>query len=331
MEQKREYAFDFLRIISMYFVVVIHVSNVYSRSFGIISNTSFFISLCFNTIARISVPIFLMISGALLLERDFNKKKYFTRLGKYLFFIVLWDIIYLIWEYFFLGITYNNLFRLFLEPYRAHLWFLYTIIIIYAIQPLLKILHDKTPKLLKVICWILWILFCCISYQYYKIAEIFTIFTYIGFFILGKILYDFVKNNDCKKYSFFFIICFLFGISVCVYLNYTYSIQKNLFYNLFFAYRFPFMILAACAFYMFVLSIYKKETMGKFMLMLSDVSLGVYFIHGVFLDITVKLFSYVNIPSIIGIPIFSFIVFVCSVITTYLLLKVKYLKYIVKA
>ena len=58
MTKKREYSFDILRIISMFMVIVVHVSNVYSRSFGIIGNKSFFISLVFNTISRISVPIF---------------------------------------------------------------------------------------------------------------------------------------------------------------------------------------------------------------------------------------------------------------------------------
>lgn len=74
MNSKREYSFDILRVISMCMVIIIHVSNVYSRSYGIISNQSFLFSLIFNTISRISVPIFLMISGALLLERDFNKR-----------------------------------------------------------------------------------------------------------------------------------------------------------------------------------------------------------------------------------------------------------------
>ena len=76
MKEKREYAFDLLRVISMFMVIVVHVSNVYSRSYGIISNQNFLYSLIYNTISRISVPIFLMISGALLLDRKFDKKKY---------------------------------------------------------------------------------------------------------------------------------------------------------------------------------------------------------------------------------------------------------------
>ena len=139
MKNKREYSFDILRVLAMIMVITIHVSNVYSRSFGIISNKSFIISLIFNTISRISVPIFLMISGALLLDREFNINKYLKRLLKFIILIIVWDIIYLIWEYYYLGITYNNLYRLLFTPYRAHLWFLYTILLLYAVQPLLRI------------------------------------------------------------------------------------------------------------------------------------------------------------------------------------------------
>ena len=135
---KREYSFDILRVVSMIMVITIHVSNVYSRSFGVIGNKSFLVSLVFNTCARVSVPIFLMISGALLLDREFNLKKYLKRLFKFIVLIVVWDIVYLVWEYLYLGVTYDNLYKLLLEPYRAHLWFLYTILILYALQPILR-------------------------------------------------------------------------------------------------------------------------------------------------------------------------------------------------
>ena len=140
MKKTREYSFDILRVVSMCMVVIIHVANVYSRSFGLIGNKSFAVSLFFNTVSRISVPIFLMISGALLLDREFNLKKYIKRLIKFILLIIVWDAIYLIWEYLYLGTTYDKLYNLLLNPYRAHLWFLYTIVVLYAIQPLLRLI-----------------------------------------------------------------------------------------------------------------------------------------------------------------------------------------------
>ena len=119
--KEKEYSFDVLRVIAMIMVIIIHVSNVYTRSFNFIDSNSYLVSLIFNTISRVSVPIFFMISGALLLDRKFDFKKYKKRIFRIILLIVVWDILYLIWEYLFLGVTYDKLYRLLLEPYRAHL------------------------------------------------------------------------------------------------------------------------------------------------------------------------------------------------------------------
>ena len=54
--KEREYAFDVLRVIAMIMVIIIHVSNVYTRSFNFIDTNSYLVSLIFNTISRVSVP-----------------------------------------------------------------------------------------------------------------------------------------------------------------------------------------------------------------------------------------------------------------------------------
>lgn len=329
MNTKREYAFDLLRVIAMIMVIVIHVANVYSRSFGIIDNTSFLASLFYNTISRISVPIFFMISGALLLDKKFNIKKYIKRLLKFIMLIVVWDTLYLIWEYFYLGVTYDKLYMLLIEPYRAHLWFLYTILILYALQPILWKILEKTNKPVKILLLTIWLILSTASIFNSTIAQIFTIFSSVGFFILGKYIYDYIKNNNLRKYNLLFILIMILSYIVSITLNYVFSLNYNRFYNLFFAYRTPFIILAAFSFFILIVSNYKKDTINKIIIKLSDLSLGVYLIHGIFLDITVKIFMYNSINSIIGIPIFSIIIFILSIISVSILKRIKILKKII--
>ena len=330
MNSKREYSFDILRVISMCMVIIIHVSNVYSRSFGIISNKSFLFSLIFNTISRISVPIFLMISGALLLERNFNKRKYLNRIKKFIILTIIWDIIYLIWEYFYLGITYTNYYKLLLGPFRAHLWYLYTILIIYIIQPLLKIILEKTNIIIKVLLFVLWLLFSMLSIKFSFIASYFTIFCYIGYFIIGNYLYKYLKKNDLKKYTLPLSILIVICCGISVLLNYYFSIKYNLFYNLFFAYRIPFIIIATFSFFSIIVSNYNNKKISNFIIFLSDLSFGVYLIHGIFLDITVKSFIYGTINSLIGIPLFFIIILISSSASVFILRKTKYIKKIVE-
>ena len=329
MEKKRDVSFDILRIISMFMVVIIHVSNVYSRSFGIISNKSFFVSLVFNTISRISVPIFFMISGALLVNREFDKKKYIKRLNKYIILIIVWDLIYLIWEYLYLGTTYDKLYMLLVQPYRAHLWFLYTIIVLYFVQPLIKMLLDSSNKTVKILLLLLWLIFSSLSMINSFIANYFTIFSYIGFFVVGKYLKDFIDTHDLRKYKYLLIILMSICYSISIVLNYITSIRINRFYNLFFAYRTPFIMIASMSFFVIICSLFKKCKGNKIISLLSDVSLGVYLVHGIFLDITIKMFIYGSINSLIGIPLFSFVISISSILVIYILKKINIFNFII--
>ncbi len=325
----RENAFDILRVISMIMVITVHVSNVYSRSFGIINHSSFLISLVFNTISRISVPIFLMISGALLLNREWNKNKYIKRIIKYIVLIIAWDSIYLIWEYLYLGITYHQLYRLILTPYRAHLWFLYTILILYILQPLLKIIKEKSNRIIQSILFVLWLLFSTLSITIPFLAQYFTLFSYIGFFVMGDVLYSYIKKNDLKKYNVLWILIMLICFISSIALNYQTSIKRNQFYNLFFAYRTPFIMFSSFAFFILVISNYKKETVSKIGSLLSSLSLGVYLIHGIFLDITIQCFQYQSINPIIGIPIFTMMILLGSSLILIIIKKIKILNYFI--
>lgn len=325
MKKTREYAFDILRVISMIMVIIIHVANVYCRSFDLISNKSYLAALIFNTICRVSVPIFFMISGALLLDRNFNKSKYLKRVIKYIILIVAWDIIYLVWEYFYLGVTYNKLYMLIFDPYRAHLWFLYTILVLYAVQPLLKIIMDKANNNVKMAMLIIWFLLSLASMINPYIAKFFTIFSYTGYFILGKYFYEFIKKHDLKKFNLLFICLIIVCFSISVVMNYSLSIKVNQFYNKFFAYRTPFIMLSSFALFILITSNYKKDNLNKWIMNLSDLSLGVYLIHGIFLDVTVKKFIYSSFNPVIGIPFFTIIIFICSTISVFLIRKIKFL------
>lgn len=326
MKKEREFAFDIARTIAMIMVIMIHVSNVYSRSFGIIGNKSFIISLIFNTICRVSVPIFLMISGALLLDRKFQLTKYWKRIVKFIILIVIWDSIYLIWEYFYLGTTYNQLYRLLFEPLRAHLWFLYTILILYIVQPLLRIIMNKSKKSIKILLLLVWIFFSTASMLNHTLADYFTIFSYMGFFIIGKYLYEFAKTKDIKKYNISLVISMIVLFTISIVLNYQSSYKYNMFYNLYFAYRTPFIMFSSFAFFLLLVGNYHKAKENSIIMKCSDLSLGVYLIHGIFLDTTVKTFIYQAIPSLLGIPLFTFIILIESLISVSILKKIVIIK-----
>lgn len=325
--KKREYSFDILRVVAMTMVIIIHVANVYGRRFALISHSSYLVSLIFNTVSRVSVPIFLMISGALLLDREFNLKKYLNRIKKIVILIIICDVLYLVWEYFIFGNTYDKLYKLLYIPYRAHLWYLYTVVLLYAFQPLLRLFLNKCNKPMKIILLCIWVVIAFGGMYSKTLAlNIFSQIGYMGYFVIGKYIYDYAKKHDLRKYNIplILIMIVLFGISV--YLNYTKSIRLGRFYNLYFAYRTPFIMIPSIAFFILVISNYRKDSISKPIMLLSDLSLGVYLFHGIFLDITRRFFSYSDIHSIMGIPIFSLDIFLCSIAFVYLLKKLPIIK-----
>ena len=323
----RDYKLDFLRVISMFMVVIIHVANCYCREFGNITDISFIGGVVFNVISRISVPIFLMISGALFADRPFNKQSYKKRIIRFVIIIIFWDILYLIWEYLFLGIKYNKLYRLLFEPYRRHLWFLHTIILIYIIQPLLNIFIRKTNNIVKNIAFVFWLLICTISLINTKTSDILSPVCYAGYFVLGNIIYKDFKYQKFKKYNLLFAIISILCFIVDIFLSYKLSIMNNEYKNYYFAYRNPLIMIPSVLLFMFILNNYKLRK-EKLLLNLSACSFGIYLIHGVFLDIIKEVFNLYSINSFIGIPIFSIMIFILSYFSILLIKKIKLSKYI---
>ena len=318
---KREYRFDFLRAFSMCLVIVIHVANCYCNNYNGISNLSYLGSVIYNVISRISVPLFFMISGALLLKKPFDKNKYLNRIKKFIIIIICWDIIYLLWEYLYLGITYNKLYILVLEPYRKHLWFLYTIIVLYAIQPLLNIMLSKMNKKQITLMYIVIFIICNICMIVSSIASYFTLLCYIGYFMLGDTLYRHTKDLKFKHINWLLISIFITTIILDIIFSYYISIKYNAFINIYFSYRESFIILASTCFFIFIMNNYKNEE-NKIVTKLSEYSFGIYLIHGIFLDIVKSSISIYLLNSFIGIPLFSIIIFILSYISIHYLKKI---------
>lgn len=74
MEKRRTVYFDCLRVLATLGVIIIHVT---SFNWGKVSVSSFDWQVLnfYNGIVRFAVPCFVMISGALFLERDVDYKK----------------------------------------------------------------------------------------------------------------------------------------------------------------------------------------------------------------------------------------------------------------
>ena len=96
--KEKNYNLELIRMISFVLVIAIHVTNYFCRAYGKIPQGEYLFSLALDTAARVSVPCFFMISGALLLGREEPVSKHISRLIRFVIVLVVWSAIYYVWN-----------------------------------------------------------------------------------------------------------------------------------------------------------------------------------------------------------------------------------------
>lgn len=136
---KRIYYFDYLRIISIFAVVVLHVAAQSWRRTEINTFDWHMYNLG-DGLVRWGVPVFVMISGALFLGREQTLQKLFKKnILRIAVIFVFWSVLYGLWD-FFVTHKVKTVSQMFFSMMKGHyhLWFLLMIIGLYLIVPLLN-------------------------------------------------------------------------------------------------------------------------------------------------------------------------------------------------
>lgn len=329
----RNFHLDQMRVISCIMVIAIHVCNIYNRAFPNISQIDYSIAAIINAFSRISVPIFFMVSGALMAGREPNITKSLKRFLKYFVITIFWCAFYFIW-----GITYLNkdfnYHNILTTPSSKHLWFLYALLSIYLALPLIQtLIRNLSDKLLYYMLilfgvsvfggYILDFIGISVKYPIAIISEN----QYLLFFVLGYVLYT--KKDKItiktKNIAFIFAVC---GIAVAV-VTCAISFTQNAHKDVFFQYRNPMLVLASMSAFIIMLRIPKNipQVWEKFVCHVSDNSFGIYVFHAVFLNVIDKEFNMPAVTAWFGILMFIAIIFVLSDISVNIFRKIKYINY----
>ena len=140
----RIYYLDVLRVIACMAVVVIHASAPYAKQGVSLSN--FWVGDILEGPARIAVPLFVMISGALMLDERhaFGREKLIRHVKKLTLFFIFWSIVYTFVFKVIMPIMIHEQINItgvighfILGHY--HLWYIYLIVGLYLITPLLRL------------------------------------------------------------------------------------------------------------------------------------------------------------------------------------------------
>ncbi len=194
--------FDRLRVLACFFIIVIHISSYCWYDLGTESG-SWLVLNAWKSIARFAVPAFIMISGALFLDRDVPLKTLFS---KYILRLVV--------AYFFWNLVYALVFHsgeglraIFIQIVAGHyhMWFLPLMVGLYICIPLLKLIakNETTLRYFLLIAFI----FAFALPQILSMAESFGTAGVIELNRLFKAsVFDNFNLQTCGGFAFYFML-----------------------------------------------------------------------------------------------------------------------------
>ena len=326
--KKRILWIDLLRITGIIGVMLMHIVGNTKNTFGNLQEQANNIYSFICIIAEYAVPLFIMISGAMFLRKGIiSYKEMFNKyIKKIIISLIFFGTIMIIIEEFYTTKTINTsiiktiIIKLLTGDLWAHMWYLYLIIGLYLITPVLtRITNNIEKKEFTIFLTILFILTIILNTinNYLNIIIIFnsiSISGYIFYYFYGYYLY---KYDISKKYkiityllSFLSFICILF-------------IVKNK----------PDTLLEYTSFIPFIISSsifisLKNNQFNKCTKLITSIgthSYGIYIIHQFYINIIYKFIKlkYIIYHPYIGIILYFIVIFTCSYLTIFILKKFK--------
>lgn len=346
-KNNRLFWIDIIRIIAIIAVVAIHVEDSFIFYWNKIPLTDWWASNIYNGFIRFPVPIFLILSGYLLLDKQEDDKIFFSkRFSKVVIPLVAWSMIYWVFKnnYNVLSLfTVSFVQQLFANKIYFHLYFLYVIIGLYLITPLLRriLVHASAYDVRYYL--VLWLFFVPISsllglLGYRNGIPLVAATWDFGFFFIGYVI---KKTRITKKIVYLSSLLVIVSIVVTIIGTYYLTGRSENFYgsvHVLFAitsvtYSPCLFILIQAIFSRFSVGI--GSASGKLINAIGRATMGIYLVHPMLLHFIVhgvsgiRLLSVKVLSPIVSIPLVTFLLVVLSFIIVLILQKVPLLKKIV--
>ncbi|MGX7378277.1 acyltransferase [Carnobacterium maltaromaticum] len=339
---KREYYLDLLRILSIFSVIVVHVSS-FSWNTLSIYGLEWQMKTVYDGLVRFCVPIFIMVSGYLFLNSEKKLpiqvlfKKYIFRIVKiFLFWSVVYGIVYTIFQYKKQPI---NLFSYFIKESfltQNHLWFLLMLLGLYLIVPFLKtiVVEKKLVEYFLVLSFIFAVLIPTLV-QFDIFSPVLIINNKINlYFVLGYPFYfllgHYVGTYNIPKKKFIYALGIL-GTFITISGTFILSFYQKKPTSILFNYLTTNVFVQSMALF---LSFKNKffaynftEAMKEKLVILSNYSFGVYLIHFFFVILFSKItLLYSLLGPFLYVPVVSVVIMLLSYVAISIMAKFKLFK-----
>lgn len=355
-EKPRVLWLDLLRITAIVFVLFIHASAQNFHSLPL-NSTRFYALVIYDDLCHIAVPLFVMISGAMLLDpqRHFDTRRFFSKnVFRIVAAFLFWSTVNLIYDttryYFehggFSGFSVEKMFRSFFVG-KIYMWYLFMIFGLYIITPLVRCI-TREMKNAKYFLLVFLILGCLVP-SLIELGKVFDITVlkwldsmrgnmrfyfalgYTGYYVMGYVLFR-TRVSKCTEYLLYAAALVLSVASV--FGTIIISQMKGKDYTGLFTYSMPNMVAGSAAVFIFFKNRVSKLKLQKFkkpIVLLSSCTFGIYLTHMYAIDFLEAVgFDNGLFHAFFSVPVLSLCAFVLSFGLTYIIRRIPGLnKYVV--
>jgi len=345
---------DILKILAILGVILLHVSAPLLVPFE--NSRQWWIGNIYDSLTRWCVPLFVMVSGALVLHQSAQaplRHFYFLRVRRILVPFLVWSAVYFFYRIHVKGdaLAPSGFFRMLLtEPIYYHLWFVYMLIILYLLAPAAGAFLNYSPRKYTWYLIALWVIWASVLPIIDKPLPFDTYFTpdmddysalrLSGYFLLGYMLRDFHVRSGGKRSMV--LLAFLAGAGGTVFGTYWISRERGEFHPFFYKYFSITVLAMSLGLFVLVKSIFntrREITAGgderirmnspKILQQVGMSVFGIYLVHALVLELlrdgrlsfTIDHTSAfgIEISPALGLPMFALSIFGFSLVAVFVL------------
>jgi surface polysaccharide O-acyltransferase-like enzyme len=322
MQSNRLESLDNLRVLATFAVILVHVSHPLTEQ---IHHQHWWVSNLYDSSARFCVPIFLMISGSLLLNKQEGIKSFLSkRMMRVLLPFLFWNTVYLLVNQYFMhkntgyffGI--NEILKEYLKGASFHFWYVYMILGLYLFIPFLTVwtsLKKQSQMLYFLGIWLITITISCLPMKYQQYLPELPYFTgFVGYLILGFWL----LNQDIPKKigQVLGVILFVAGVTITYFATKWTSVTHNSLVHHYYDYCTLNVAMTSIGLFFMVknLPVLEIKILQNIRNSFAKFSYGIYLVHILVLNKIVSLtpINYTYINPLIGIVLTTFLCFLIS-------------------
>jgi surface polysaccharide O-acyltransferase-like enzyme len=344
---ERNYSYDVLRILACFLVIVNHTNSViFAEHFPSVSG---YLSLTYFFVCKIAVPLFLMITGALLFTK---KETYKILFQKRIFRILAALFVFSFIAYILPFLTVSKLSSIHLTvflksiikaPITFAYWYLYMLIGLLLCMPFLRKMLQNFDTKDYIYYFVFWFIFIGVIPTLASLLKLpvdtkyFTVPVVaapLGYAVYGHFIGNVADKEKIyqKKYVIAAWIIFIACVSISVLITAREYYDNGKFLLRLDNYATAINMLAtACVFYLATNYVPKMKITGFFAKVLTSVStatFGIYLMHIIIIGKTQFISNWLcsKMNDFLAIILFEFIIFTLGFVITKILQKIPYVK-----